>query len=124
MDSCHLLTGLCAAIDAHRWGDLPVFLHDDFRCRYAHTGETFDKASWVRLNAEYPGFEHLAVKDIVSSGNRAVARCHVTGREGGHLAEFEVATFISSKNGLVADMTEVWTDVAGTPSEGTRPTSG
>lgn len=121
MDARDLLTGLCDAIDAHRWGDLAAFLHDDFSCRYVHTGETFDKTAWVRLNAEYPGFEHLEVKDLVSSEHRAVARCHVTGRVEGQLAHFEVATFISCERGLITDLTEVWTDVAGTPVEGTRP---
>ncbi len=121
MDPCHLLSGLCEAIDSHRWGDLPAFLHDDFRCRYAHTGETFDKDSWVRLNVEYPGFEHLVVQDLVFSANRAVARCAVTARANGHLARFEVATFVSSEDGLIKDMTEVWTDVARTPPQGTRP---
>lgn len=121
MDARDLLTGLCEAIDAHRWGDLPALLHDDFRCRYSHTGESFDKDSWVRLNAEYPGFEHLVVQDMVSSERRAVARCHVTARIDGRLAHFEVATFVVAEHGLVTDMTEVWTDVAATPPEGTRP---
>ena len=121
MDPCHLLTGLCDAIDAHRWGDLPAFLHDDFRCRYAHTGEIFDKASWVRLNADYPGFDRLVVQDLVFSAHRAVARCAVTAHVDGRLARFEVATFVSSQDGLIKDMTEVWTDVALTPPPGARP---
>lgn len=44
-----------SAIDDHRWGDVGGYLHDDFSCRYVHTGESFDRVSWVRLNAEYPG---------------------------------------------------------------------
>ena len=121
MDARHLLTGLCEAIDAHRWGDLPALLHDDFSCRYSHTGESFDRDSWVRLNAEYPGFEHLVVQDMVCSERRAVARSHVTARVDGQLVHFEVATFVSAETGLITDMTEVWTDVATTPPEGTRP---
>ncbi|OFE18930.1 hypothetical protein BA895_01895 [Humibacillus sp. DSM 29435] len=121
MEACHLLTSLCEAIDDHRWGDLPMLLHDDFTCRYAHTGETFDKDAWVRLNVEYPGFEHLVVHDLVCSDRRAVARCAVTARVDGHLERFEVATFVASEDGLIKDMTEVWTDVARTPPVGTRP---
>lgn len=121
MDARDLLARLCEALDAQRWDEVPALLHDDFRCRYAHTGETFDKISWVRLNAEYPGFEHLVVQDLVGSEGRAVARSHVTGRLDGHVEHFEVATFVSVEDGLITDMTEVWTDVDGTPPEGTRP---
>lgn len=50
-----MLTRLCELIDSHRWDGLAPLLADDFRCRLVHTGETFDRAGWVRLNAEYPG---------------------------------------------------------------------
>ena len=121
MDARDLLTRLCAVIDAHDWQALPDLLHGDFVCRYVHTGETFDRDGWVRLNAEYPGFDHLVLEDVVASGSRAVGRCHVTGHVGGEFAHFEVATFISERDGLVAEMTEVWADVAQTPPDSTRP---
>lgn len=121
MDALELLTRLCEAIDAHDWQALPDLLHDDFSCRYVHTGETFDRDSWVRLNAEYPGFDHLVLEDVVASGSRAVGRCHVTAHADGGLTHFEVATFISERDGLVAQMTEVWTDVAQTPPDSARP---
>lgn len=53
--------------------------------------------------------------------DRAVARCHVTGLVEGTLGHFKVATFITAANGLVTEVTEVWTDVAQTAPEGTRP---
>jgi hypothetical protein len=121
VDAPALLTLLCDLIDAHRWTDLPGVLHDDFTCHYVHTGETFDRESWVRLNAEYPGFDHLAVQDMVGGDDRAAARCHVTGHVEGRLAHFEVATFISAREGRISTMTEVWTDVAQDPPGGTRP---
>jgi hypothetical protein len=124
MDAGELLTRLCEAIDAHDWDGLGPLLADDFTCRYVHTGEVHGKDTWIRLNAEYPGFDRLVVKDMVASGDRAVARCHVTGYVEGGLAHFEVATFISAHDGLIADMTEVWTDVDQSPPEGTRPVSG
>jgi hypothetical protein len=116
----HRLLNLCR--DLGTAGEaLPALLHDEFVCRFVHTGETFDRESWVRLNARYPGFDRLVLKDLVASGTRAVGRCHVTGHVDGRLAHFEVATFVTSRDGLISEMTEVWTDVAQTPPEGARP---
>lgn len=122
MDAGAVMTRLCEAIDAHRWDDLPALLYDDFVCRYVHTGETFDRESWVRLNADYPGFDRMTLEELVGSDDRAAARCHVTGQADGELVHFEVATFITVRDGRISEMTEVWTDVAQTPPEGTRPT--
>ena len=110
-----------SAIDDHRWSDLAGFLHEDFSCRYVHTGETFDRASWIRLNAEYPGFEHLRVEEIVGDADHAACRSHVTGRGNDGLDHFECATFIRVRDGLIGRMNEVWTDVAQTAPAGTRP---
>ena len=121
MDASAMMSRLAKVIDTHSWDELPVLLHDDFRCRYVHTGETFDRASWVRLNAEYPGFDRLALEDCIGTQDRAAGRSHVTGYSGGDLQHFEVATFITLREGLIADMTEVWTDVNGAAPAGTQP---
>ena len=121
-DATALLRRLCEVIDAHAWDVLPELLHEDFRCLLVHTGETFDRAEWVRLNAEYPGFERLLLQDLVGSGERAVSRAHVVGRstEGEEL-HHEVATFLTARDGSVVEITEVWTDVGQAAPEGTRP---
>ena len=116
MDASVMMRRLADVIDAHSWDELPGLLHDDFTCRYVHTGETFDRASWVRLNAEYPGFDHLVLEDCIGTEARAAGRSHVTGYRDGQLQHFEVATFITLRAGLIADMTEVWTDVNETPA--------
>lgn len=110
-----------SAIDSHRWADLGDYLHDDFSCRYVHTGESFDRESWIRLNAEYPGFEHLTVEEIVGDSDGAACRSHVTGQGREGVDRFECATFVRVRDGLIDRMTEVWTDVSQTAPVGTRP---
>lgn len=109
-----------SAIDDRRWSDLGAHLHEGFSCRYVHTGETFDRSSWIRLNAEYPGFDRLRVEEIVGDDERAACRSHVTGQGTEGLDHFECATFVRVRDGLIAEMTEVWTDVAQTAPAGTR----
>jgi len=121
MDAPDLLARLCRLIDARRWPELVPLLSDDFECRYVHTGETFDRESWVRLNAEYPGFDRLLVEDLVGAGDRAAARCHVTAYAEDRLLRFEVASFVIARDGRISRMTEVWADVAQTPPTAARP---
>lgn len=110
-----------SAIDAHDWEGLAELLHEDFRCRLVHTGETFGKADWVRFNADYPGFERMTLEDSVTSEDRAVVRAGVTGTHDGRLQRFAVASFLSLQEGLIVELTEVWTDVDVAAPEGTRP---
>lgn len=120
-DGERMLRRLAAVLDAHRWDDLPGLLHPDFTCRFVHTGETFDAPAWVRLNAEYPGFQRFLLQDAVGAGDRAAGRAHVTGTNpDGSEAHFEVATFLTVREGLLAEITEVWTDVDQAPPEHAR----
>jgi hypothetical protein len=121
MDAAAVLARLCEVIDAHAWDELGPLLADDFTCRLVHTGETFDKPSWIRLNAEYPGFQGMVVEDLVGAGDRAVSRCQVTGESEGRVQHFEVATFVRAADGRIHEMTEVWADVDQAPPPGTRP---
>ena len=122
MDAAALLTRLAEAIDAHDWAALPSLHHRDFTCRLVHTGEVFDRDAWVRFNADYPGFERMHVEDLVATGDRAVLRARVTGTSStGEELEFAVASFATVRDGLVAELVEVWADVDQRPPEGTRP---
>lgn len=123
MDATQALTDLMRAIDERRWPDLSGYLHPDFRCRYVHTGETFDRDQWVRLNTEYPGFDHLLVQEVLGESNAAACRSHVTAVAEGELEHFECATFVRLTDGLIHEMTEVWTGVAQSAPDGTRPLS-
>lgn len=116
-----MMTRLAELIDAHGWDELPGLLHDEFVCRYVHTGEVFDRDAWVRLNAEYPGFDHLVLQDCVGNDAKAAGRSHVTGYVEGKLQHFEVATFITLQDGLIVEMTELWNDVDARAPSGTRP---
>ncbi len=112
MDAVEVARRLVRVIDEHLWEELPRLLASDFVCRYVHTGEEFDRSSWVRLNAGYPGFQNLVLEDCVGGGDRAAVRAHVTGLHEGGLQHFGVAMFLTTRDGLVAELTEVWTDVS------------
>lgn len=99
------------AIDEKRWEDLESFLHPDFVCRLVHTGESFDRDGWIRFNSGYPGFEHLTVEDLVADQAEAACRTHVTGRSEAGAQHFECASFARMGDGLIVQLTEVWTDV-------------
>ena len=122
MDAATLLTRLAEVIDAHDWDGLRALLHPAFACRLAHTGEVFDRDQWVRLNADYPGFQRLVVEDLVADGDRGVLRARVTGTgvDGGEQV-FVVASFATVLDDLIAELTEVWTDIDQKAPEGTRP---
>lgn len=121
MSPRELVEQLAEVIDGHRWEDLPALLHPEFSCHYVHTGETLTREAWVRLNADYPGFERFELLDCVADGDRAASRAHVTGVSEGERQHFEVAAFLTMRDGLIADLTEVWADVGTAPPAGTRP---
>lgn len=121
MTAAQLLQRLAETLDEHRWDDLPALLHEEFTCTLVHTGEVFDRDSWVRFNADYPGFQHFVVEELVGAGDRAVARAHVTGLDDeGTLQHFGVATFVTVRDGLIHAATEVWCDIGEAPPPGTR----
>ena len=121
MDTATLLTRLAAVIDAHDWDALPGLLHPEFTCRLVHTGEVFDKETWVRFNADYPGFERMHLDDLVTDGDRGVLRATVIGRgDAGEELVFAVASFATVQDGLVGELVEVWADVDQQPPAGTR----
>ncbi|WP_416956501.1 nuclear transport factor 2 family protein [Nocardioides sp. T5] len=122
MDPAALLTRLVEIIDAHDWEALPGVLHPDFTCRLVHTGEVFDRDGWVRFNADYPGFERMNAEDLVADGEHGVLRARVTGRgDAGEELEFAVASFATVRDGLLAELVEVWADVDTQPPAGSRP---
>lgn len=111
MDAVEVLHTLMQRIDEHRWDDLESLLHPDFRCRLVHTGEEFDRARWIRLNAEYPGFERLEVQQITGDETTAAVRALVTGRGAAGPEEFACASFALVEAGVIRELTEVWADV-------------
>ena len=122
MDAAALLTRLGEVIDAHDWDGLRALLHDDFTCRLVHTGEVFDRDGWVRLNADYPGFQRMHAEDLVADGDRGVLRARVVGTgDDGADVEFAVASFATVRDDLIVELVEVWTDVGQDAPAGTRP---
>lgn len=122
MDARGMARRLVATIDERQWERLPDLLAPDFTSTLVHTDETYDRDRWVRLNAEYPGFGRMVLEDVIGDGDRAAARAHVTGVVDGAEAHFEVAMFLTVRDGLVTDLVEVWADCASEPPPGSRPT--
>lgn len=124
MNATIVLRDLMRAIDEQRGTGLAEFLHGDFRRDYAHTGEAFDARAWIRLNAEYPGFQGLVVEEIVGDAFKAASRSLVTGTAPtGEASSFSCATFVELRDGLIWRMTEVWTDVNQVASGDARPST-
>ncbi|WP_127793411.1 nuclear transport factor 2 family protein [Agromyces sp. LHK192] len=121
MDAETTLKRLVETIDAHDWARLGDLLHERFTCTLVHTGERFGRDAWIRLNAEYPGFEHMFLEDAVAVGDRAVGRARVTGRSGDEVQEFQVASFLTVADEQIIELVEVWTDVGQSAPDGTRP---
>ncbi|NLG22175.1 MAG: ester cyclase [Actinomycetales bacterium] len=121
MTETDLMQRFVTVIDDHDWEGLAELLHDEFQCHLVHTGESFGKADWVRFNADYPGFEGMVLEDSVSAGERAVVRASVTGTDpAGQPQRFAVASFATLRDGLIVELTEVWTDVGLEAPAGTR----
>ena len=121
VNGSEMMNRLANVIDGHHWEDLPGLLHQDFSCRYVHTGEHFDRDAWVRPNVEYPEFQGFVLEDCVGQVERTAGRARVTAESEGQLHRFEVATFITVRNDLISDMTEAWTGVDEAAPVGSRP---
>lgn len=104
-------------MDAQAWDQLDSVLHPSLRVRFVHTGESFDRRAYVRLNREYPGRWRAAVLDVVPAGDRAATLVRVTdGREVYYVASFGVV-----RDELILEMVEVWTKGEVAPPADRRP---
>src|SRR5690606_19818831 len=107
-------------IDAQDWAGLAALLAPDFRARYVHTGEEFDRDGFVALNRDYPGAWRLEQPDVVDGGARGALRARVSDATGASDDVYHVATFATAgPDGLLHEIVEVWADaVAEPPSQG------
>jgi len=110
-----LLAAFATAIDTADWEGLGALLADDFECRYATTGEIFDKDAFIAVNRDYPGRWRFEREDLVDAGERGVLRARVTDATGQSDETHFVATFAAARAGLLAKIVEVWAEVASVP---------
>jgi hypothetical protein len=106
-----ILRALWSRIDLQDWAGLGDLLSPGAKVRYLHTGEVFDRATYVRLNAEYPGRWHVEVSDLVSGDGRAVSSARVYHDTESHY----VATFATVAEGRITELTELWAEPATVP---------
>jgi len=109
------------AIDTADWEGVGALLSTDFHGHYPATGEHFDRAGFVRLNAEYPGRWHAEVLELVATEDRCVTRARVSDAHGGPESH-QVASFATVRDGLITDVCEVWDEEGSTPPPDRRPT--
>jgi hypothetical protein len=108
-----ILRALWSRIDMQDWAGLGDLLGPGAKVRYLHTGEVFDRAAYVRLNAEYPGRWHAEVSDVVGGdGGRAVSSARVYNDAESHF----VASFATVRGGRITELTELWAEPAPVPS--------
>jgi hypothetical protein len=105
-DAARVLSDLWGLIGAQQWDRISELLDPEVRISYVHTGEIFDRDGFIRLNRDYPGSWHVDVVDMVGDGYRAASRARVSdGPE-----TFWVASFATTKDRRITELTEVWTD--------------
>ncbi|MFC7486804.1 nuclear transport factor 2 family protein [Knoellia sp. CPCC 206453] len=110
-----LLVTFAACIDAADWEGLATLLAEDFECRYATTGEVFDKDAFIAVNRDYPGRWRFEREDIVDAGERGVLRARVSDATGQSDETHFVATFATARAGLLVEIVEVWAEVTPVP---------
>lgn len=103
------LTTFAEAIDTRDWDRLERGLGPDLTARYVHTGDRFDRATFVALNRDYPVVVRFEVDDLVVAGGRAALRSRVS--DVASDATWFVASFATvDAEGLITDLVEVWAD--------------
>jgi SnoaL-like domain len=115
-EAARVLASLWDLIGAQQWDRISELLDAEVRISYVHTGEVFDGEGFVRLNRDYPGSWHVDVLDTVADGHRAVSRARLSdGQE-----TYWVASFATTRDGRITELTEVWTDGGQEPPPGRR----
>jgi hypothetical protein len=115
-EAVRVLADLWEMIGTQQWDKMPDLLDPAVRVRYVHTGELFDAESYVRVNRDYPGRWHASVHDIVGDGDRAASCTRIYDEE----QTFWVASFATTRNGRITELTEMWTESGQQPPPG-RP---
>ncbi len=110
MDATAMMTRLAEVVDAQAWSSLAELLDEELVCRYVHTGEVFDRDAWVRLNSDYPGFDHLELRDCVATATRDAGRSHATALAGQKFQHLEVDTSRCCTTGSSLRWPRFWTD--------------
>ena len=87
---------------------LKPFFHEDAWVDWPCTNEHFTVEEYIRANCEYPGDWDGTVERVVQNGDELVVAAKVYPRD--RNASFHAASFIRLRDGLIASMTEYWSD--------------
>jgi hypothetical protein len=105
-EAAQVLSGMWELIGAQQWDRISELLDPGIRISYVHTGEVLEADAFVRLNREYPGSWRVDLVDLVGDGHRAVSRVQLSDGQD----TYWVASFATTKDGRITELTEVWTD--------------
>lgn len=87
---------------------LRTFFRPDADVRWHCSNECFTVEEYIRANCEYPGDWDGEVERIEQAGATVVAAARVWPRD--KSAFFHVVSFITLRDGLIAEMDEYWAD--------------
>ncbi|HEY3506869.1 MAG TPA: nuclear transport factor 2 family protein [Actinocatenispora sp.] len=95
-----------ASAEARDWDTFATVLAEPVRYELPQTGERITgRERYVRFNREYPGDWHLAVRDVLVDGDRAVSRLDFTVDGGTQQA---VTFFAFDDAGLITGVVDFW----------------
>ncbi|MCO5171860.1 MAG: nuclear transport factor 2 family protein [Planctomycetes bacterium] len=97
---------LWAAIERRDWAGVEALLDPDLRVHWPQSGESFDRAGYLRVNRDYPGDWHVRVVQALDAGDQVVTEVEVDldGRTD------RAVSFMRLRAGRVVALRELWAE--------------
>jgi hypothetical protein len=103
-----VVEGFWDCFDKRDFSKAKEFLHKDFVANWVTSEESFDKDSFIEMNANYPGKWFTKVKRLDLLNDGAVSIVHVFSDKSD--SEFFVTTFYEFNDELIYKIEEYWAE--------------